>query len=480
MTVDARDASGVTVVDASPFDLARPPRTVAVVGAGASGTLVAANLLARGADDAGLTVLLIDPAPTTGCGIAYGTRDERHLLNVRAAGMSAWPNDPRDFVEWLSENRGISDPTAFVPRAWYAEYLRDTLAAAQADARGTLRRVHDAVLDVRPGDGGGFAVATSSGAELAADAVILAIGFASPGPQWAPATLRDSGRFVADPWDVADFEAKTAGASRVLVVGTGLTMVDVALVLASRGVFVEAVSRNGLMPRAHDAAPPPPFETPPPPEAPTAAEGVQEFVREHLARAVQAGAGWRAGMDSLRSITNDLWAGMPLDDQRQLAQSPAIREWEVARHRIAYEVAEQFADCVQGGSITVSAGSVAGAEVRGDGLRVELADGWALEVDAVIDCTGPGLSASDAAPALLGSLLAAGVAQEHPLGMGVEFLPGGAIGGGPGGSVAGRIFVVGPLRRGVLWETTAVPELRVQAAEVAEGALRATAPGVRA
>lgn len=466
-------------VTASPDSLREARRgaetwTVLVIGAGASGTLVAANLLTRGAQDPGLRVVLADPSPGTGEGVAYGTRDERHLLNVRASGMSAWPNDPGDFVKWLARERDIDDPNAFVPRAWYAAYLQETLQRAVSASSAGFRRVHQAVVelqDAAPPADGGLVATLQDGTYVRADAAVLAIGFAAPAPQWAPAALTNSRRYVADPWNVDQLNAATDGAQDAVIVGTGLTMVDIALALADRGIAVQAISRNGLWPRAHDALPAPPVETPAPPTSQADLAEVEGFVRAHVAEAERSGAGWRAGTDALRPITNDLWASMPLDERRRALSSSALRAWEVARHRIAHDVAERFDALVEDGMISVGAGRVADCTTVDDQVELLLADGSRVRTDVVIDCTGPGLSAADAAPRLLARLTDDGLVREHPLGLGVDHLPGGRVCGADSLSQGQPIFVVGPLRRGELWETTAIPELRVQAAQVAEAVL---------
>ncbi|MEV5177447.1 FAD/NAD(P)-binding protein, partial [Streptomyces flaveolus] len=124
---------------------------VAVVGAGAAGTLAAARLLAAAtARGRAVTVRLVDPAPDTGRGVAYRTEDPRHLLNVPAGRMSGDPGDPDHFVRWLAARGRPRASGDYVPRGEYGRYLEDVLhtaAAASRDAR--LDRVHDRVTAVR-------------------------------------------------------------------------------------------------------------------------------------------------------------------------------------------------------------------------------------------------------------------------------------------------------------------------------------------
>ncbi len=102
---------------------------VVVVGAGAAGALTASHLVT------GLSsryrVVLVDPAPTTGRGTAYSTRDDRHLLNVPASGMSAFPRDPEHFFRWVRRHHDAeAKPQDFVPRYVYGSYLESLLETA--------------------------------------------------------------------------------------------------------------------------------------------------------------------------------------------------------------------------------------------------------------------------------------------------------------------------------------------------------------
>ena len=209
------------------------PAVVAVVGAGAAGTLTAIHLVAGATEDRRpLHLVLVDPRPQPGRGVAYSTTDTRHLLNVPAGGMSAFPDRPGHLVDWLRAH-GSPDaaPADFVPRADYARYLDATLAD-QLDAAPHVRLEHRCrrVLHARPVPGG-VHLALDDGSVLTADAMVLAPGIFAPGTDWAPSALRSSTRFVADPWAPGALDALAAVDGDVLLVGTGLTMVDVALSL---------------------------------------------------------------------------------------------------------------------------------------------------------------------------------------------------------------------------------------------------------
>ena len=224
---------------------------VAIVGGGFSGTMVAAQLARRG-----IASLLIDGSGRMGLGTAYSTRQPAHLLNVRAEGMSAWPDDAQDFARRFASEGG--DPRGFAQRQLFGRYLSDILAEAVESGKvATLKAT--ACRAVRSGDG--WTVVFDDGEQVTARALVLATGNQAPD---ALAALRDAGnRFIANPWGDAA-QAAVAALSEdggdALIVGTGLTMVDLALSLDAaghRGRTV-ALSRRGLIPRGHadfDAVP---------------------------------------------------------------------------------------------------------------------------------------------------------------------------------------------------------------------------------
>ena len=255
----------------------RRPLTVAVLGAGASGTLTATALLDAARPLRPVRVLLMDPAAGTGRGAAYSTGQTEHLLNVPAGAMGADPADLEAFLRWARRNADDSARAGdFLPRRWYGAYLAETLHAAAdralEDGRGTLVRVQRQGMQVTSGSARGcLLVSDDQGARQHADAVVLATGNPPPGQRWAPpscAALRTSSPIPGHPGALTHLRTHlTGGPDRlpVLLVGTGLTMVDVSLSLAGSGRCLLAVSRSGQLPAAHRtvrAAAVPPSELP--------------------------------------------------------------------------------------------------------------------------------------------------------------------------------------------------------------------------
>ena len=220
--------------------------TVAIVGGGFSGTLTAVQL-ARLAPAGRLRILLVEHKGDPGPGVAYSTQHERHLLNVPAGRLSALKDQPDHFHEWLVQQGLDYAPGGFVPRRLYGRYLRDLLATATRG--GIVKAMCDEVTDVEPAEAG-FMLRLSTGHAEHADAVVLAAGFPAPAP------VLSDGPGLISPWDAAALGRIPRDAS-VLLLGTGLTMVDTALALMDQGHTgsIAAVSRRGLLPTAHSREP---------------------------------------------------------------------------------------------------------------------------------------------------------------------------------------------------------------------------------
>jgi uncharacterized NAD(P)/FAD-binding protein YdhS len=415
---------------------------ITIVGAGYSGTMAAVE--AKRASPSA-EVSLVEKRGRFAAGAAYGTRSPSHLLNVRARSMSAFADSPDDFAAWLAQ-QGLGTPGTFARRRDYARYLAEILERTE------VRRVEGNAVAVEDG-----ALVLASGERLAFDALILAGGNY---PGRAPARL--SIETLDDPWGPGGAEAIARMADQagdVLLLGTGLTMVDVALSLADSGFAgrMTAASRRGLVPRPHEDPPAPPLEVPPP-----ARLGA-------LTRHLRSLKPWRAGVDSLRPHSIDLWRGFtPAERSRFLRH--ARPWWDVHRHRIAPPVAERIDRLREAGQLELLAG-----RVRQDGDEVAIALRGGGEVRrsfaAAVNCTGPeGLIARVEDP-LVRQLLASGLARPDPLGAGLDVDEGSHLVGADG-SPSPRLFAVGPVTRGAFWEIVAVPDIRNQVRDVARAILR--------
>jgi uncharacterized NAD(P)/FAD-binding protein YdhS len=468
----------------------RPTPRVVVIGAGASGSLAALHL-ARAARRRGtpLDVVLVDPALHRARGTAFGTTDPQHLLNVPAGAMSALPEDPGHFVAWRARQHPelITEPGAFAPRVDWGRYLDETLARTFAhDEHVSLRHLRVRATGIRRDDTG-IVVTTADGQVVAGDAAVLATGELPPGSDWAPEALRRSAFFVPDPWapgavDVVRRDA--AGPAEVLLVGTGLTMVDVVLSLTGPSQRpdrrIHAVSRHGELPRRHADQ----LQLAAIPEIDDWGESLADYrtrAAEHIARVRESTGDWRPGVDGLRTVAQALWQRLGDDDRREFLREDA-GTWSRLRHRMPPVSADAIVALESAGVLTRGAAEVVGAEpLTGGGLRVTLSDGDVREVGWVVNCTGPSTVVRPGTDPLVDDLLTprAGVAMGTPstAGMGLRTRSGRLV--DSVGEAAAPLWTLGATRRGELYDTTAVPEIRTQAAQVAVAVLEEIAPESR-
>ncbi len=433
---------------------------VVVVGAGAAGALTASHLVT--ALSSRYRVALVDPSPTTGRGTAYSTSDDRHLLNVPASGMSAFPRDPEHFFRWVRTHHDPeTQPQDFVPRRVYGDYIAGLLqTAAEYPGNARLERREESVLGIdRRGDR--FVVRLSSGQAIVARAVVLATG-SRPGTDWAPETLATSSRLVANPWtqELPDGD--------LLLVGTGLTMVDVAIAADRPGRTLHTVSRHDLVPKVHRIPTTP--ATPPPPGITrlSTLDELSEAIDAHVAHTVEETGDWRAAIDGLRPITAQLWQGLGDDDKRRFLAERA-RTWDVHRHRMPPITAARLDDISEAGRLVRHPGTLTDAREVADGVEVTLTDGSQVVVGGVVNCTGP-VDRLSADP-LLAALARTGLVRPGPSGLGIDTSDDGRVLGVLPSAMP--LYALGTLRRGNLWESTAMPEIREQAYDVARAVVRA-------
>jgi uncharacterized NAD(P)/FAD-binding protein YdhS len=434
-------------------DLTDPLRAI-IVGGGFSGTLVAIHLLRQGN---GVHIDLIDPR-IPGRGLAYSTVWDDHLLNVPAIRMSAFGSEPMHFLEWLQANgKPDADAGLFAPRKLYGSYLQDVLESSIRAAAGRCTFRHHMGEAVHAwSDSVSAYVLLRNGERIQGGKIVLASG--NP----APRTLTGG---MDSPW-VAGAFANLDRDRDVLLIGAGLTAVDAFLALQAQGHRgkVHFVSRRGKLPHAHQ-----PYRPLPDSFSPSGAMGARLLLREirrHVREAAAAGVDWRAVIDSMRPVTNDIWRELELCEQRRVLRHLKTW-WDIHRHRMAPEIGAKVAAARARGQIVVHAGRL--KQLAADGraeISLRTQEMLTLDVQRVINCTGSDEDYRKTANPLVGALLAAGRIAPNAIGKGLRTSEHGEL-HDAGGATCDWLLTLGPPRLGGLFETTAVPELRRQAEALA-------------
>jgi len=451
--------------------------SIVIVGGGFSGSLLALHLL--GKLRAAANIHLIERGPTFGRGLAYSTRLPEHLLNVRAGNMSAYPDRPTHFQDWLARETGKpSDPFSFAPRWIYGDYLQEELRAAaqSASAAGRFDLVQDEVVGVRRAQGR-LRVQLAIGRALDADLVVLATGHgAATAPVGARARFASDPSYIVNPWAPGALDAVSRD-DPILLLGTGLTAVDVIASLDGRGHRgrVLALSRRGLLPHRHARFSGDPIQWTPV-AGETLSRSLQRFRRE-----ADRVSDWRRAFDGLRNVTQDLWRG--LDDAQRRRFLRHLRPWwDIHRHRMAPDIADRIAAHLGDARLRVAAGRLAELHweaggvtavwrPRGQRTRVAERARW------VINCTGAEGDPNQSHNPLVKDLITTGLAHADPLKLGLEADDDGRLIGADGAPQS-DLLGIGPIIRGGLWEVVAVPDIRIAAERLAirvAAALRATA-----
>jgi uncharacterized NAD(P)/FAD-binding protein YdhS len=435
---------------------------VAIVGGGASGTLLAIQLLRKAPP--GWRLLLVDRSGDFARGIAYRTQEPSHLLNVPAARMSALPDEEGHFLAWLRRQEPSAGPDTYAVRRLYGDYLSELLTEAEqrAAAGVVLERRQAEVREVEEVDAG-VQLHFDSAEDALARRAVLALGNSPPAPL-AASSAAMAGVWQS-PWPLdAAWPPKEAV---ILLVGAGLTAVDWVLALCAHGHQgqLHVLSRHGLLPHAHQAHSPRPLELPDLPRG-----RIRPLVRALRAAASHASGGWRPAIDGVRPLAQDLWQALSDAERRRFSRHVRTL-WEAHRHRLAPAVATRVASLVASGQLHVHAGRLLGLARSGARLEARYrprgtAQEERLAVDLAINCTGPAGHSLNA-DALVSALLRKGLARPGPLGLGLASDPRGALLDARG-QAHGRLWTLGPVRRGDQWESTAVPDIRLQAAELAE------------
>ena len=456
------------------------PPVIAVIGGGFTGTAVALHLARETPPTT--RIKIFEPRAVLGAGLAYSTQHPAHRINAPAQRMSLWADEPDDFHRWLFASDACrDDPQAALPdgRIFPQRGVFGSYVAAQVHpylVSGKITHVRSAAQALS-WQKGRWAIEVA-GPCFFADAVVLATGHAPPCEIpgiLAPVVTHQ--RFIADPWQAGRL-AKIGLQDRVLIVGTGLTMADVVAALDHAGHTgpIHAISRRGQVPRQHAEQICPPYGEFTEPPGRTARLLLRQ-VREAVARAAADGIPWQSVFDALRGQAGDIWTALPEQERRRFLRH-ARPYWETHRHRLPPPTCAVMERRRARGTLTIEAAAIEAVAVRGQTLEVTLKppgrDTIQPSFDTVILTTGPGPIAT-VPNWLVTNLLADGIVKLDDVGQGFvcdeKAQPLGPVQSWP------PLFVAGPLARGSLGDVSSVPEIVLQAENIAHAITREIGAG---
>jgi uncharacterized NAD(P)/FAD-binding protein YdhS len=449
------------------------PRVIVIIGAGFSGTVLSTHLL-RLLPPVPTRIVLVERDATGGGGVAYGSHSAAYLLNVPAGRMSAFTDDSAHLVRFAQRHLPAADAETYLPRGLYGEYLSEVLGSARASAAAGvgLEQLRGEASSIYSVDAEGPVIVSVGTRQLLADQVVLACGDPAGASRSYAKDLGTHPAYILHPYQQPVFQPSDRAA---LLIGSGLTMADVAAVASTQypALRIVAISRHGLLPRRQAAVTTPLLPA-------TLQLGPRligqplrvmvHSVRQLIASVEEQGGDWREVIGRVREVVPQIWQRLSVADRRRFLRHVRIH-WDVHRHRMPPATADRMQELLQSGLLTLRAGSV--VQLCADGERIvalwrprgryELQELW---VDRVVECSGADQRLPRTTEKLWQQLLGDGVVTPDPNGVGIHTGAHGAL-IDVHGRASTRLFYLGPMLRAAHWEATAVGELRVHARELA-------------
>ena len=448
---------------------------VAIVGGGFCGILTAIHLLRD--KESQLHVHLINKDGTLTKGVAYNPHTASLLLNVPNGRMSAFDDVPDDYVQWLLKNypqekNKTNLAAAFSSRQQYGEYLA-CLWAETCSRPGANKQIsiYNQRADDIVEDAGLLHIHLEDNSVVKAKAIILATGNRLPRlPDGIHPYFKNSSYYFGDPWDSACVN-HTNNESDILVIGNGLTMVDTVTGLVENGFKgnIYTVSPHGYRLRPSTDAKAPYTGLNPAKIADTSLLNLVKTLNKHRKIAEGLNQSPYPLIDALRPHSQKLWQSFSLNEKRQFTRYLRFF-WDNIRHRLPVELYNLINDMRNSGQLITQKGQITAITETGCGLEVTLNCCGSLKpisVQRIINCTGPETDINQPGNELLNNLVKKGMINAGPCGIGINAQP------ENGRVITDRhlqqphLFIIGGNLKGVLWESTAVPELRAQAKNIA-------------
>lgn len=452
---------------------------ILIIGGGLSGTMLAVQLLRLPGQR---KILIIEPRAELGRGEAYSAVELGHTLNGNAARMSVDPDNPDDLTQWLtahiagggwpeSAEQDVPVSELFPPRGLFGVYVQQRLAEARAVGAlqgSTVEHICAEAVDLQV-NAGSVQLTLSDGQTLRGSLAVLATGMfpAARTPQTQSSGLNAA---ALDPWDVAAMR-ELDPQSNVLIIGSGLTMVDAVVSLEQAGHRgpIEVFSRHGLLPHVRRQPPTWVDFLAADHSIRTPRQLVREL-RRHCRDAIDQGIDWQAPLDTVRAHIARLWS-QATDVQRRQFVRHVRPWWESHHHRSPPLSAELIERLHKEGRLRIHAASFKGIEPgAGDAVTIRIRPRGETETStvsgaALINSSGIEYDWRRVARPLPQQLLARGLVQPGPLALGITANDGAVV--DAEGQVSARLFAMGPPLRGMWWESTAVTDVAAQAKALA-------------
>ena len=451
---------------------------VGIIGNGFCGLMVCHHLTHLG--QTGLKISIFEKQYSPGKGIAYSPQSEKVLLNVIASKMSALYDNPEHFVDWLciqpqykKENRQLI-ANSFIPRAVYGQYLSEIWDETKLIAvkKGILiQSYHQEINDLTIEDNK-ILLRTAQNEEYLFDKVILATGNQLPrNPKINHNELINSNRYYQNPWN---FETNLVDSEKpIFILGNGLTMVDTVIQIREKKIKnpIVAVSHNGFNILPHRNFNFNFTEIFPKIESKSSLLNIVSFLNRELKTLEKYGISAEPLIDYLRPNTQQLWQNFTIEEKRFFMKH--LRHfWGVARHRIPFVTYDMIQKERIEDTLKIISGKIKTIKILSDSISITYLEKnrkkeTSVDCSIFINCTGPESDIEQTNSSLLNSCLEKGYIQQDLLRLGINTDVSTFKTINKDNQPNNNLYTLGSSLRGVLWETTAVNELRLQSKNLA-------------
>ncbi len=451
------------------------PIKIAIIGGGASGTISAIQLLSR--LEVKAKIFLIEKnKEALFRGAAYANQLAYEPLNVQAGRMSIYNHLPDDFYDWVKAKKESSTGVAvskdtFVSRRWFGDYLTENFVKAKKHSKTTEAEIIHAACEDLAYDASSnqYTLSFKDREHLSADCLVFACGNEPPSDIFSRAETEAMGdNYISNPWGTNPFE-ELKETDDVLIIGTGLTMIDHAVSLQKQNHKgkIYCISRNGYLPLPHTDIQHFAFDIT---KEPTELKEALDVLNQNITTAKAQNITWQNVMDAMRPHTSRIWKQMSLKSKKLFLEK-LRKYWEIHRHRMPLPSAIAIEQMQSTGQLKIVAGYYQSLQLNNEGIIFNyvskgVKQKCSLTVNRIINCTGPSSDYYKTGSVLFKNLLDKGWMKQDSLKLGIETGSNGEIIKN-NGTVLQNTFAIGPLRKAAEWETIAVREIRTQAEGVA-------------
>lgn len=434
-------------------------QSIAIIGGGASGALVVLNILKQATKP--ISILWFDKHNVFCKGLAYSTSDENHLLNVRASNMSVFTDEPTHFVNWLVEQKLNYTKDSFVPRNIYGEYIKSTLdSLSRKNNLVNISLINAEVIDIVKDIEINLKTDTNI---YKSQAVVLALGnFLPAHPRSIKNDFIASSNYFHNAFS-KDVISNVRNKKNVAIIGSGLTMIDIVVSLYHQKYTgtIHVISPHGYIPQAHSKLPLSPISSYIYTSKTYTLIELTSIINLQIKKAKKENIHWHCVIDALRPHLQHLWQQLSTADKQQFFRH-LRHKWGVARHRAPLESINVIQKLIEYGKLNLIKGRIHSILTTNNSFSI-LYKNNATEIltfntEAIINCTGPESDFEKIDSPLVQQLLKNNFIEVDDIRYGIK--------ANSKGKISNNLYTLGPPLKGLLWESTAIPEIRMQAFEL--------------